>query len=88
MISPRFATMLCFLETDAELEPRARTRSCSSAAVAGSFERISVDGQLSTNDTVVLLCSGRERRAGGALRARMSAFRGARSTRSFASSLC
>jgi glutamate N-acetyltransferase / amino-acid N-acetyltransferase len=55
MIQPGFATMLCFVQTDAELpDAEAALRH----AVAGSFERITVDGQMSTNDTVLLQASG------------------------------
>jgi glutamate N-acetyltransferase / amino-acid N-acetyltransferase len=55
MIEPGFATMLCFVQTDAAMDaPEAALR----RAVEGSFERITVDGQLSTNDTVVLQASG------------------------------
>jgi glutamate N-acetyltransferase/amino-acid N-acetyltransferase len=55
MIEPRFATMLCFLQTDAQVpEPETALR----AAVAESFERITVDGQMSTNDTVLLQATG------------------------------
>ncbi len=55
MIEPGFATMLCFVQTDAALgDPEATLR----AAVGGSFERITVDGQMSTNDTVLLQASG------------------------------
>jgi glutamate N-acetyltransferase/amino-acid N-acetyltransferase len=55
MIEPRFATMLCFLQTDAQVpEPEKALR----AAVAESFERITVDGQMSTNDTVLLQATG------------------------------
>jgi glutamate N-acetyltransferase/amino-acid N-acetyltransferase len=57
MISPRFATMLCFVETDAGLA----AETCDlllGVCVKRSFDRASVDGQLSTNDTAVLLCSG------------------------------
>jgi glutamate N-acetyltransferase/amino-acid N-acetyltransferase len=55
MIEPRFATMLCFLQTDAQVPaPEAALR----AAVADSFERITVDGQMSTNDTVLLQATG------------------------------
>jgi glutamate N-acetyltransferase/amino-acid N-acetyltransferase len=57
MISPGFATLLCFVQTDAAL----RQETCDlllSVCVKRSFERISVDGQLSTNDTVILQCSG------------------------------
>ena len=57
MISPRFATMLCFLETDAAVEPELFGQLVGEA-VGSSFERISVDGQLSTNDTVIALASG------------------------------
>ena len=57
MISPRFATMLCFVQTDAALEPGCAD-ALLGAAVRASFDRASVDGQLSTNDTVVLLASG------------------------------
>ena len=55
MIEPGFATMLCFVQTDAEV-PDADT--ALRAALAGSMERITVDGQLSTNDTVLLQASG------------------------------
>jgi glutamate N-acetyltransferase / amino-acid N-acetyltransferase len=55
MIEPGFATMLCFIQTDARIpQPDAALR----AAVAGSFERITVDGQMSTNDTVLLQATG------------------------------
>jgi glutamate N-acetyltransferase/amino-acid N-acetyltransferase len=57
MISPDFATLLCFVQTDAALSPE----TCDlllSVTVKRSFERVSVDGQLSTSDTVILQCSG------------------------------
>jgi glutamate N-acetyltransferase/amino-acid N-acetyltransferase len=55
MIEPGFATMLCFVQTDALVaDADAELR----RAVATSFERITVDGQMSTNDTVVLQASG------------------------------
>jgi glutamate N-acetyltransferase/amino-acid N-acetyltransferase len=57
MISPRFATMLCFVQTDAALEPETADLLLG-VCVKRSFDRISVDGQLSTNDTVVLMASG------------------------------
>jgi glutamate N-acetyltransferase / amino-acid N-acetyltransferase len=51
MIEPGFATMLCFVQTNAEVpDPDAALHS----ALAGSMERITVDGQMSTNDTVLL----------------------------------
>jgi glutamate N-acetyltransferase / amino-acid N-acetyltransferase len=57
MISPGFATLLCFVQTDAAL----RSETCDlllAVCVKRSFERVSVDGQLSTNDTVILQASG------------------------------
>jgi glutamate N-acetyltransferase / amino-acid N-acetyltransferase len=57
MISPNFATMLCFVQTDAELSPET-AELLLSVCVQRSFDRASVDGQLSTNDTAILMCSG------------------------------
>lgn len=61
MIAPRMtsphATMLCFLTTDAGLEPRA-LQTALNAAVAQSFHCVTVDGDMSTNDTVILLANG------------------------------
>lgn len=57
MISPRFATMLCFVETDAALEPETADLLLG-VCVKRSFDRCSVDGQLSTNDTAILIASG------------------------------
>jgi glutamate N-acetyltransferase/amino-acid N-acetyltransferase len=57
MIQPSFATMLCFVETDAAL-PEETADLLLGVCVKRSFDRISVDGQLSTNDTVVLIASG------------------------------
>jgi glutamate N-acetyltransferase/amino-acid N-acetyltransferase len=57
MIAPGFATLLCFVETDAALEAETADLLLG-VCVKRSFERISVDGQLSTNDTVILICSG------------------------------
>jgi glutamate N-acetyltransferase/amino-acid N-acetyltransferase len=55
MIEPGFATMLCFVQTDAVVtDPEALLR----PAVESSFGRITVDGQMSTNDTVLLQASG------------------------------
>ncbi|HEX2707297.1 MAG TPA: bifunctional glutamate N-acetyltransferase/amino-acid acetyltransferase ArgJ [Solirubrobacterales bacterium] len=54
MIEPKMATMLCFVQTDAVVEdPDAALQS----AVDASFNRITVDGQMSTNDTVLLQAS-------------------------------
>jgi glutamate N-acetyltransferase/amino-acid N-acetyltransferase len=57
MISPRFATMFCFVQTDAALEPQSADLLLG-VCVKRSFDRASVDGQLSTNDTAILMCSG------------------------------
>ena len=57
MIEPNMATMLCFLATDAAVQPAALRRALRSA-VETSFNRISVDGDMSTNDTVLLLANG------------------------------
>ncbi len=55
MIQPGFVTLLCFVQTDAVVDdPEAALR----AAGAASFERITVDGQMSTNDTVLLQATG------------------------------
>ncbi|WP_263354663.1 bifunctional glutamate N-acetyltransferase/amino-acid acetyltransferase ArgJ [Acidicapsa acidisoli] len=51
------ATMLVYILTDAEVEP-AVLQGMLNAAVEVSFNRISVDGDTSTNDTVLLLASG------------------------------
>jgi glutamate N-acetyltransferase/amino-acid N-acetyltransferase len=53
--------MLCFVQTDAALAPETADLLLG-VCVKRSFDRISVDGQLSTNDTVLLMASG----AGGA----------------------
>jgi len=57
MISPRFATMFCFIQTDAQLAPETADLLLG-VCVKRSFDRCSVDGQLSTNDTAVLMSSG------------------------------
>ncbi|HEY4427755.1 MAG TPA: bifunctional glutamate N-acetyltransferase/amino-acid acetyltransferase ArgJ [Solirubrobacteraceae bacterium] len=57
MISPRFATMLCFIETDAAMDPDTADLLLG-VCVKRSFDRASVDGQLSTNDTAILMSSG------------------------------
>jgi len=57
MISPRFATMLCFVETDAAMSAQTADLLLG-VCVKRSFDRCSVDGQLSTNDTAILIASG------------------------------
>jgi glutamate N-acetyltransferase / amino-acid N-acetyltransferase len=57
MIQPSFATLLCFVQTDAKLSAETADLLLG-VCVKRSFDRISVDGQLSTNDTAILMCSG------------------------------
>jgi glutamate N-acetyltransferase/amino-acid N-acetyltransferase len=61
MIDPNMATMLCVVTTDAALT-RAELRSMLRLSVARSFNRITIDGDMSTNDTVILLSSGAQGR--------------------------
>ena len=57
MIAPDMGTMLCFLFTDAKLPPKI-LQSCLKRAVDRSFNCISVDGDISTSDTVLLSATG------------------------------
>lgn len=57
MIEPNMATMLGFFLTDAAVEPKALQHALKQA-VDASFNRISVDGDMSTNDTCLLLANG------------------------------
>ena len=57
MIHPNMATMLCCITTDASID-KATLRACVEEAVENSFNRISVDGDTSTNDTVIVLANG------------------------------
>jgi glutamate N-acetyltransferase/amino-acid N-acetyltransferase len=57
MIRPKMATMLAFFTSDAAIEKRALS-SAFKEAVSGSFNRISVDGDMSTNDTAVIFANG------------------------------
>ncbi|HEX4760623.1 MAG TPA: bifunctional ornithine acetyltransferase/N-acetylglutamate synthase, partial [Thermoleophilaceae bacterium] len=57
MISPRFATMFCFVQTDAALSAET-VDLLTGVTVKRSFDRISVDGQLSTSDTVFVQANG------------------------------
>ncbi len=57
MINPAMATMLCFIATDAAV-PADEMEDLLEEAVAQSFNRISVDGDTSTNDTVYLMANG------------------------------
>ncbi len=58
MLAPNMATMLAFLTTDAEVEPGPLAELLR-VAVDESFNALTVDGCTSTNDTVVLMASGR-----------------------------
>jgi glutamate N-acetyltransferase/amino-acid N-acetyltransferase len=51
------ATMLCFITTDAAVDAKTLQRALNEA-VANSFNRITVDGDMSTNDTVLVLANG------------------------------
>lgn len=57
MIHPNMATMLGIITTDAKVE-RTALQAALNAAVNVSFNRISVDGDTSTNDTVIVLANG------------------------------
>jgi glutamate N-acetyltransferase/amino-acid N-acetyltransferase len=57
MIAPRHATMFCFIETDARMRQETLDL-LTGVCVKRSFDRISVDGQLSTSDTVFAIASG------------------------------
>jgi glutamate N-acetyltransferase/amino-acid N-acetyltransferase len=57
MISPNMATMICFITTDAEISLNS-LRSCLKNSVEGSFNQITVDGHMSTNDMVAILANG------------------------------
>jgi len=58
MIAPNMATMLAFLTTDAEL-PREKLQRILGDAADRTFNTLNVDGATSTNDTAILLASGR-----------------------------
>jgi glutamate N-acetyltransferase/amino-acid N-acetyltransferase len=62
MLAPNMATMLAVLTTDAEADP-AFLQSALQRAVAASFNTMTVDGCTSTNDTVLILASGRAGKA-------------------------
>lgn len=57
MIEPHLATMLCFIATDAVVGSQA-LRAVVRRAVEGTFNRITIDGDQSTSDTVAVLASG------------------------------
>ncbi len=57
MIDPNMATMLCFITTDAAIDQRTLQKAVS-VSVEQSFNRITIDGDMSTNDTVLALANG------------------------------
>jgi glutamate N-acetyltransferase/amino-acid N-acetyltransferase len=57
MIDPNMATMLCFITTDAAIDQRTLQKALS-VSVEQSFNRITIDGDMSTNDTVLALANG------------------------------
>ena len=62
MIAPNMATMLAFLTTDADV-PRSLMQKALKAASDATFNTLNVDGATSTNDTAMLLASGRRGKA-------------------------
>ncbi len=57
MIDPNMATMLCFITTDAVIDKK-QLQHALSVSVEQSFNRITIDGDMSTNDTVIMLANG------------------------------
>jgi glutamate N-acetyltransferase/amino-acid N-acetyltransferase len=57
MMHPDMATMLCFITTDAAI-PRELLQSCLRRAVQKSFNRLTIDGDTSTNDMVIIMANG------------------------------
>ena len=58
MIEPNMATMICFLFTDADFSAEV-LKGCLADAVQDSFNMLTVDGDTSTNDIVILTATGR-----------------------------
>ena len=71
MIHPRMATTLGFVMTDAAVQP-AQLRAVLKRGIGSSYNRISVDGDTSTNDTVIVMANGAAR-----VKPRLAAFRDA-----------
>ncbi|MEN6370888.1 MAG: bifunctional glutamate N-acetyltransferase/amino-acid acetyltransferase ArgJ [Armatimonadota bacterium] len=57
MICPNVATMFCFITTDAAIEPEI-LHSCLAKSAECSFNSLTVDGDTSTNDSVIMLANG------------------------------
>lgn len=60
MIAPGLATMLAFITTDVDISKRALIGALK-GSIEGSFNRITIDGDMSTNDTVIILANGMAR---------------------------
>ncbi|MDR0643737.1 MAG: bifunctional glutamate N-acetyltransferase/amino-acid acetyltransferase ArgJ [Treponema sp.] len=58
MIHPNMATMLCFITTDAVIDQAALDASLK-ATVSVSFNRLTIDGDTSPNDTIIIMANGR-----------------------------
>lgn len=57
MIAPNLATMLCFITTDVSM-PASLLDECLRKSVESSFNRITIDGHTSTNDTIAIIANG------------------------------
>jgi glutamate N-acetyltransferase/amino-acid N-acetyltransferase len=57
MIAPNMATMLCFILTDIAIEKRALGKALKDS-VSKSFNKITIDGDMSTNDTALIMANG------------------------------
>ena len=57
MIAPNMATMLCFILTDIAVEQKTLSKTLKNS-VNKSFNRITIDGDMSTNDTVLMMANG------------------------------
>jgi glutamate N-acetyltransferase/amino-acid N-acetyltransferase len=57
MIAPNLATMLCFITTDVSMSA-SLLNECLRNAVESSFNRITIDGHMSTNDTIAIIANG------------------------------
>lgn len=57
MIAPNMATMLCFLTTDVSMSA-SLLNECLRNSVESSFNRITIDGHMSTNDTIAIIANG------------------------------
>lgn len=58
MIMPSMATMLCFITTDLDIPNKEHLHKCLLEGTEQSFNRITIDGDTSTNDTVLIMANG------------------------------